>query len=319
MIRSPGRVATAVRAPDQQIIVKSDAYTSLAKRHRLLGIPVLRGAVSFFEMLYIGLGALVFSADVASGECEKTENGRPHESTKAEKIKSALMLGGSVLLAFGIGIGLFFALPLLLTEGLGLSENALSFNLVAGGIRAAFFLLYLWAISRWKEIGRILAYHGAEHKSIFTFELGEELTVESARKHGTRHPRCGTSFLLIVVILAILLFATADSIVELKIGHRPTLPQRFLTHFSLLPLLGGISFELLKLSGRKRDSVVVRWLTAPGLWLQRITTREPDDGQLEVAIAALKGALEEGGSESEHACTWPASGPGATPYSSEVR
>jgi uncharacterized protein YqhQ len=258
-----------------------------------LNIPVFRGAISFFEMLIIGMKALNFSADVALEEVQKTEKGADWQRTRGEKIKDGLVLAGMIALAFCLSLGVFFALPLFLTETMGMSKNALSFNVVAGVIRVCFFLSYLWIISRWKEIRRILEYHGAEHKSIFAFESGEELNVENVRKYSTHHPRCGTSFLLIVVILAILLFAVADTIVEMQIGHRPMLWQRFITHFSLLPLLGGISYELLKLSGKKRHSRYIQWLSAPGLWLQKITTQEPDDAQLEVAIVALKSALEE--------------------------
>ncbi|MBW2038802.1 MAG: DUF1385 domain-containing protein [Deltaproteobacteria bacterium] len=293
MMRTPSRIATAVRKPDKEILVKNDPYVALSKRHKPLNIPILRGALSFFEILLIGIKALNFSADIALEEAQKAEKGVDWERTRGKRIKDGLVLAGIIALAFGLAIGIFFALPLLLTEIMGLSKNALPFNVVAGIIRVSFFLAYLWAISQWKEIKRILEYHGAEHKSIYAFESGEELIVENARKYRTHHPRCGTSFLLIVVILAILLFAIADTIVEIKIGHRPTLLQRFMTHFSLLPLLGGISFELLKLSGKKRDNRYVQWLAAPGLWLQRITTKEPDDSQLEVAIVALKSALEE--------------------------
>jgi uncharacterized protein YqhQ len=293
MMRSPRSIATAVRKPDKEIFTKHDPYIALSKRHKLLNIPILRGALSFFEMLFIGLKALNFSADIALEEVEKTEKGPDWQRTRGERIKDGLILGGIIVLAFGLAIGLFFALPLFLTEVMGLSKNALSFNLVAGIIRASFFLAYLWGISRWQEIKRILEYHGAEHKSIYAFESGEELTVENVRKYSTHHPRCGTSFLLIVVILAILLFAVADTIVEIYLGHRPALWQRFITHFSLLPLLGGISYELLKLSGKKRDRWYVRLLAAPGLWLQTMTTQEPDDAQLEVALVALNRALEE--------------------------
>ncbi len=288
MMRAPGRIATAVRKPDKEILIRSDPYVALSKRHRIFNIPVVRGAVSFFEMLYIGIRALNFSADVALAE-----GNEDRECTRMEKIRNGVILGGSMVLAFGLGIAFFFALPLLLTEVIGLSKNALSFNLLAGIIRVCLFLAYIWGISRWKEIRRIFEYHGAEHKSIYAFESGEDLTVENVRKYGTHHPRCGTSFLLIVVMLAILLFGAADTIVEIRLGHRPTFPQRFITHFSLLPFLGGISFELLKLSGQKRNNRYVRWLSAPGLWVQKITTQEPDDSQLEVAIAALKSTLEE--------------------------
>jgi uncharacterized protein YqhQ len=293
MMRSSRRIATAVRKPDKAILTKNDPYIALSKRHRLLNIPVFRGALSFFELLVIGLKALNFSADIALEESQRAEKGADWQRTRGERIKDGLILVGTLILALGMALCVFFALPLFLTEVIGLSKSALSFNVVAGIIRASFFLTYLWTISRWKEIKRILEYHGAEHKSIFAFESGEELTIEAVRKHSTHHPRCGTSFLLIVVILAILLFAIADTLVEMQLGHRPTLLQRFITHFSLLPLLGGISFELLKLSGKKRDNRYVRWLVSPGLWLQKITTQEPDDSQLEVAIVALKSAIEE--------------------------
>ena len=293
MMRSPRRIATAVRKPDKKIFTKNDPYVALSKRHKLLNIPILRGALSFFEMLFIGLKALNLSADIALEAVGRVEKGPDWQRTRGERIKDGFVLAGIIALALGLALGLFFALPLFLTEVMGLSKRALSFNVVAGIIRMSFFLAYLWGISRWQEIKRILAYHGAEHKSIYAFESGEELTVENVRKYSTHHPRCGTSFLLIVVILAIMLFAVADSIVEIYIGHRPALWQRFITHFSLLPLLGGIAYELLKLSGKKRDHRYVRWLVAPGLWLQKMTTQEPDDAQLEVAIAALNGALEE--------------------------
>jgi uncharacterized protein YqhQ len=293
MMRSPRRIATAVRKPDKAILTKNDPYIALSKRHKLLNIPVFRGALSFFELLVIGLKALNFSADIALEESQRAEKGHDWQRTRGERIKDGLILVCTLIVALGLALCVFFALPLFLTEVIGLSKSALSFNVIAGIIRASLFLAYLWGISRWGEIKRILEYHGAEHKSIHAFESGEGLSVETVRKHSTHHPRCGTSFLLIVVILAILLFAIADTLVEMQLGHRPTLLQRFITHFSLLPLLGGISFELLKLSGKKRDNRYVRWLVSPGLWLQKITTQEPDDSQLEVAIVALKSAIEE--------------------------
>ena len=292
MMRSPRRIATAVRKPNREILTKSDPYIPFSKRHKLLNTPIFRGALSFFEMMIIGIRALNFSADVAIAEIERAEKGADWERTRGEKIKDGFILVGIIVLGFGLALGIFFALPLFFTEIMDLSKNALSFNVTAGIIRVSFFLAYLWIISQWKEIKRILEYHGAEHKTIYAFESGKELTVENVRTYSTHHPRCGTSFLLIVVILAIFLFAIADTVVEVKIGHKPTLVQRFATHFSLLPLLGGISFELLKLSGRKRHKRYIRWLATPGLWLQKITTREPDDSQVEVAIVALKGALE---------------------------
>ena len=293
MMRAPKSIATAVRKPNREILIKSYLYTGLSKRYKILNTPILRGAVTFFEMLFIGIRALNFSADVALVEQEKAEKGVDWERPQGKKITDWLMLVGIIVLAFALAVAIFFALPLFLTDVTGLSKNALSFNMAAGIIRVSFFFAYLLAISQWKEIRRIFEYHGAEHKSINAFESGEELSIENLRKYSTHHSRCGTSFLLIVVLLAIFLFAVADTIVEMRIGHRPALLQRFITHFSLLPLLAGISFELLLLSGKKRNNRYVRWLTSPGLWLQRVTTKEPDDAQLEVAMIALKSALEE--------------------------
>jgi len=292
MMRSPHRIVTAVRTTRGKIISKVDPFIPLAKRYKLFNIPVVRGALSFFEMMIIGIRALNFSADMALEEVQRAEKGNDWQRTRGEKLTDGLILAGMIILALGLAIGIFFALPLFLTEVLGLSQTALAFNATAGGIRVGLFLSYLWLISQWKEIRRILEYHGAEHKSIYAYESGKALTVGNVRRYSTHHPRCGTSFLLIVVILAIFLFAIADTIVELKLGHRPTVVQRFATHFSLLPLLGGLSYELLKLSGRKRGNRYVQWLSTPGLWLQQITTREPDNAQMEVAIVALKRALE---------------------------
>ncbi len=293
MMRAPKSIATAIRKPNREILIKNDLYIGLSKRYKILNIPILRGAVTFFEMLFIGIRALNFSADIALMEQEKAQKGVDWERPQGKKITDRLMLVGIIVLAFALAVAIFFALPLFLTEVMGLSKNALSFNMVAGIIRVSFFLAYLWVISQWKEISRIFEYHGAEHKTVNAFESGEELSIENLRKYSTHHPRCGTSFLLIVVLLAIFLFAVADTIVEMRIGHRPAILQRFTTHFSLLPLLAGISFELLRLSGAKRNNRFVRWLTSPGLWLQRITTKEPDDAQIEVAMIALKSALEE--------------------------
>ena len=292
MMRSSHRIVTAVRTSRGKIIAKVDAFIPLAKRYKPFNIPIVRGALSFFEMMVIGIKALNFSADVALEDVQRADRGNDRERTRGEKLTDGLILAGMIILALGLAIGIFFALPLFLTEVLGLAQTALAFNVTAGVIRVCLFLSYLWLISQWKEIRRILEYHGAEHKSIYAYESGKALTVANVRHYSTHHPRCGTSFLLIVVILAIFLFAVADTLVQLKLGHRPTVMQRFATHFSLLPLLGGLSYELLKLSGRKRGNRYVQWLSAPGLWLQRITTREPDAAQMEVAIVALKGALE---------------------------
>jgi len=303
MMRVPGKIVTAVRKPDDEIVVRESSYVSLAKRSRWFDIPVLRGGIAFFEMMIIGMQALNFSAEVqmkAEAAASKAAEGKEGGDDDAETIesegdswKNRLSLALTLVVSFGIGIALFFFLPLYVAQLTGAARDAVQFNLVAGMVRMTLLLLYLWGVSHWKEIRRVFQYHGAEHKSIFTLEAGDDLTVARARESGRLHPRCGTSFLLIVALLSIVVFALADSAFPLVFGHPQTLLQRFATHLCFLPLIAGISFELLKFSGRKRNHPVTRVLIAPGLWLQRITTREPNDAQLEVALVALRHALGE--------------------------
>jgi len=158
-------------------------------------------------------------------------------------------------------------------------------------VRVILFISYVWAISKFGEFRRIFQYHGAEHKSIFTYEADKELSVENVKGFSTHHPRCGTSFILIVVVFAILVYSVSDTVYYLITGTPPTLPKRFLLHFCLLPLVAGIGYEILRASGKAQNLRIVRWLSAPGLWIQRITTQEPTEDQLEVALVALKSAL----------------------------
>ena len=236
-------------------------------------------------MLIIGLKTLNYSAELAMEDLEEDEQG------KNKKKSGSGFLIFSLILGLGLGLAIFFFVPLLLTSLLKIHRGALGFNLVAGAIRITLFLGYVWIISQFGELRRIFEYHGAEHKSIYAYEEGQELTPQAVRRFSTRHPRCGTSFLLIVALVAIIIFALADTVFAWRTGHLPGLLQRLLIHFSLLPLVAGSSYELLKLSGRSRHHPVVRFLTRPGLWLQRITTKEPSDEQLDVALVALKEAL----------------------------
>ena len=290
MMRARGKVVTAVRSADG-IVVKEDSHVPWGERLSCLRIPVLRGAIAFFEMLIVGLKSLNFSADVAmAGERSKAGDGKA-EQTSRSTWRTNLMLGATIALSLGAGIGVFFFLPLLAAQAFGVERDALRFNLIAGSIRAVLLIGYMWLISHWSEIRRVFEYHGAEHKSIFTFEAGVDLTVEEARSFSRLHPRCGTSFLLIVVLVSIFLFAVADSLFADFVARQQTLLERFATHVCVLPLVSGSSFELLKLSGRKRNHPLTRLLIAPGLWLQRITTREPSDEQLQVALVALRHVL----------------------------
>ena len=292
MMRSKDRIATAVRLTNGEILVKNDPYRSFSSRAKVLGWPIIRGAVSFIEMLIIGMKTLNFSAEIAVKELEKKEaETKGKEYSDSPKKTNSLYLFGSAVVALAAGIFLFFFVPLALASLFGVSKAAVSFNLLAGGIRLVMFVAYVWGISLLGEFKRIFQYHGAEHKSIYAYEMGDELTPERASCHTRFHPRCGTSFILIVALVAILLYGISDSLFAIITGHAPALLVRFAVHFSLLPLVAGGSYELLKLSGKTRDNALTRILIQPGLWLQRITTKEPSLSQLEVAIAALEASL----------------------------
>ncbi len=292
MMRSADRIATAVRIPSGEILVKTEPYKALSTRHKILNIPVIRGAITFVEMMVIGIRTLNFSADIAIKEAEKEEAKKEGRDVEGEKKKSnALWLGLSVVIAMIVGVLIFFWLPLALSTLLGVDRDAVWFNLVAGAIRLTFFVSYVYVISLFGEFKKIFQYHGAEHKSIYAHEMGEEMTPERAATHTRFHPRCGTSFILIVALAAIMMYAISDSIYTIVVGQPPDLTQRFLLHFSLLPLVAGGSYELLKLSGKTRNNPITKILIQPGLWLQRITTQEPSREQLEVGIVALEAAL----------------------------
>ena len=277
MMRAPGRIAIAVRKPDKEILVKSDPYVALSKRHRIFNIPVVRGAVSFFEMLYIGIRALNFSAN------EALEN----EDGKKEEI-SSLAMAGTLIVALAFSLGLFLGLPLLLTNLLGMkydavTKNSMLFNLTDGVLRVALFLGYVSGISFMKDIRRVFEYHGAEHKAIGAFEAGVPLTVENARQYSRIHPRCGTSFLLAVIALSILLFSLIPAYWPLW--------AKGVARVVLLPVIAGLGYEFIKFSAKQCGNPLIKFLMMPGLWLQRLTTREPSDDQIVVAIRALDEAL----------------------------
>lgn len=287
MIRSPERVATAVRSPEGGIIVTHRPYTALAKRHKLLNIPILRGAITFLEMLIIGIQSLNFSADIAAREPGKTDAGGQPKSMPV------IFLVFTMVVGLGLGIFLFFFIPLWIAQAGGLQKGALGFNLAAGAIRVTLFVGYVWVFSFYKDFRRVFEYHGAEHKSIYAHENDEELTVENIRKYSTLHPRCGTSFLLIVAMFAILTYSISDSIYQVITGAPPPLLNRFALHFALLPFVAGASYELLKWAGRNRDRKITRIFSAPGLWLQKITTKEPSPEQIEVAVVAVLTSLDQ--------------------------
>lgn len=285
MMRSPDKVSVAVRKPDGIIHVKVHDFISLTKKIKPLGWPLLRGGIILIESLVLGIQALNYSGEIAIEEEKKKENakkGKPAKKKSENKWLTRLYLAFMVIFSLGVGLGIFFYVPLLLTQLTGV-QSGLAFNLIDGILRLAFFLAYLLIISQWKEIRRVFEYHGAEHKSIFAFEDNQKtVTLEAAKKYITFHPRCGTSFLMIVLLVSIVVF--------IFLGKPDTIGQRLL-RLAFIPLIGGLSYEIIKLSDKLSRFAAVKILIAPGLWLQRITTQEPDDDQLEVAIVALKAAL----------------------------
>lgn len=288
MMRSPRNMTVAVRTPSGEIAMKRDPLKLLSDSWRFLKWPVVRGTVTLFSSLALGMKALNFSAECAMEDEKKGADEGPKKGVWTD-----VMMGATMVFSLGVGLLLFFYLPLQLTELLkdiipATRESSLAFNLVDGVIRVIIFLAYIAAITRMKDIRRVFEYHGAEHKAIYAYEAGGELTVESARKYPRLHPRCGTSFLLVVMVLSILVFSF--------IPKDALLYEKALARLALIPVVAGLSYEFIKFSAKKKDDPIISTLVRPGLWLQNLTTREPSDDQIEVAISALKEALrmEEG-------------------------
>lgn len=290
MMNSPHYYAIALRLKDGEIIVKKESKSKWAEKLFFSKFPLLRGVFVLFDTLVIGIKSLTYSADIFS-----RENVEKDSAQGAEKLKSnPWMLAGMVVFSLVVGLFLFFVLPLGITEYLRREvlrfESPFLFNLVDGAIRISIFILYILAISFLKDIQKLFQYHGAEHKAAYAYEAGNELKIENARKHTILHPRCGTSFLLVVMVLAVFVFSF----------FKPTtILGKFLMRLALLPFIAGIAYETIKLVARFRTHTLVKFLIAPNLWLQRLTTREPSDGQIEVALVALKGVLEAEKGESD--------------------
>jgi uncharacterized protein YqhQ len=278
MMRAPRSLAVAVRRPDGGVAILREPLRLLSDRWRLLRLPVVRGTPALLQSLTHGMRALRFSAAQAVSEAEVPNS-------------IGMLLASAV--AIGSGIGLFFLLPLALTQGIARLAPELgtgfSFNLVDGLLRFGIFLVYLSLIALWSEIRRVFEYHGAEHMVVSAYEHGDPLTVAGARAHSTRHPRCGTNFLLVVVAVSVFVF----SFIPGPWGFI----AKFLSRLALLPVVAGIAFEIMRLGGRPRTS----WLAVPGYWLQALTTRPPSDDQIEVALRALREVLDmEGGVRGVH-------------------
>ena len=275
MMRGPHKIATAVRKPDGEIIIDEKENKSLGK---IAKVPIIRGVIAFISSMVIGVKSLMFSAKFYDVEDENKK--------ETKENMSDWMIYGSVILAICMSVGLFIVLPNVISNIFvpNKEANPVIYNLVESIVKIAIFLGYLFAVSLMKDIQRTFEYHGAEHKTIFCYENGEELIPENVKKYSRFHPRCGTSFLLFVVIISIIVF----SLVGVYKNPFINLGLRLL----LLPLVAGISYEIIKFAGRS-TSKYITWLNAPGKWLQRLTTREPDEKQIEVAIAALKAVIPE--------------------------
>ncbi|MDH5460972.1 MAG: DUF1385 domain-containing protein [Candidatus Bathyarchaeota archaeon] len=261
MMRSRTHLVMCVRQPNNEILTHTEEINSLSRRHKILRLPFLRGIIALFETFYLGVKGLYFSANAVLEEEEKF-------TYKEFAIAVAMALA---LTSF------FIVVPFLLTTLFNLT--GVLFNIIEAGVRLSIFLLYLALVAMWGEFKRILQYHGAEHKAINAHEAGVTLNAANVKKFSRLHPRCGTSFIFIVLLVSILLFSIMP-----ELGFALRLAYRVL----LIPVIGAISYELLKLSDRYKDSMIMRILTIPGLAFQRLTTREPDDDMIEVAVKTMK-------------------------------
>ncbi|MBI1795606.1 MAG: DUF1385 domain-containing protein [Candidatus Eisenbacteria bacterium] len=282
MMRSPSRIAVAVRRGDGSLGYLERPFVSITRRVPVLGWPVIRGAVSLFETLYLGITALNFSADEATRDEAAPASGDEAVPASAAARKpsplASVAQGATILFSLALGILLFVVLPARVTSWLGFHDR-IGFGLVDGGFRLLAFVLYLLLISQWKELRRVLMYHGAEHKAIHALEHRAPLTPESVQTFSRLHPRCGTSFLFLVIVVSIVVFTF--------IGRPQNLGQHLL-RIACMPLIAGVAFEFIRISGKYADRPVVRWLVWPGMQFQRLTTREPDLSMCAVAIAALE-------------------------------
>ncbi|MDR2578267.1 MAG: DUF1385 domain-containing protein, partial [Chitinispirillales bacterium] len=266
MMRGKEKIAWAVRKPDGEAVIESFPFVSVTKKVAFLGLPIIRGVVGLFESMRWGYRALSRSADIAMDDADGAEN------SKKSSIKDQLFMAASFVLAFAISISLFMYAPMWLANRIPyIKDTPMLFNLTAGAVRIGLLLIYMMAISLWSETRRLFEYHGAEHKTIFAYEDGKPLTVDNIEPYTTVHPRCGTSFLVLVAICGILMSSVIDTLHIQYIGDYANLFHRFGIRLVFIPLLAGVSFEALKLSAKYRSLPIVGWIIQPGLLVQRIT------------------------------------------------
>lgn len=293
MMRGPERLATAIRRKDGTIELKITPFVSITQRVRFLGLPIVRGFVSLIEMLKIGISTLTFSADRYELDLKAEEEARGKVVKEKSKLNAKIEEITSYIIAFGLAFLLFGMLPYLLSDWLKLSKQDFYFNLFAGSLRIVFFVLYVWLISLLSDVRRLFQYHGAEHKNVNAYEHDTPLNISQIQSWTTIHPRCGTSFMFFVLLIGILIFSITDTLVSIFLLKGP-LPVwlRLGYHFLMIPIISGVSYEVLKFSGRNLNHPLVKLMTIPGMALQRITTQPPDDQMVETALVAMKAALD---------------------------
>ena len=275
LMRSPNYLAMAVRTPDGRIVVRKKPFHSIVRRLSWLNIPVLRGGIYLIETMGLGIDALMFSADQATSE-ERIDQ-------QKASFWDTFSMWGTVVIAFVLSLGLFFYVPILLTDlVVSEGEGSLLWNAVDGLIRVIMFVAYLWGVSKLPDMKRVFEYHGSEHMSIHAFENGRSLDADGARGFTTLHPRCGTSFLFFVMLISIVVFSF--------LGRPETILDR-LERLAFVPLIGGLAYEAIKLSGKFAKAWFLQPVIWPGLMMQKITTSPADDDQLTVAMAALRAVL----------------------------
>ena len=291
MMRGPKKQSIVVRKPDGELEIQEKDLKFIKDKYPILGWPLIRGVVNFADSMYSGVTALMFSAEFFPEDGEEKEPSKLetwlNDKLGSEKF-TVLITTLAVILGIGMSIGLFFLLPTLLgTAVTVLTDSMLVRNLAESLLKLLIFVAYLALCSRMGEMKRVFSYHGAEHKTIFCYEAGLPLTVENVRKQPRHHPRCGTSFLFMVIAISIIVSTIVFAIWPL---HNPFL--RFLAHLAMLPVIVGVSYEINRWAGR-HDGPMTRFFIAPGLWLQNFTTFEPDDSMIEVGIKALELVLPE--------------------------
>ncbi|NLK49170.1 MAG: DUF1385 domain-containing protein [Candidatus Cloacimonetes bacterium] len=293
MMRGPDKLATAIRRKDGTIELFKQPFTSITTRVKALGFPILRGFVNLIEMMKIGFGTLTLSANRYEldlvAEAEEGSKEVKKQSTFMGKLMDIL----SYVFAFGLAFLLFGFLPYKLADWMQLGRQDFYFNLFAGVIRIVFFVLYVWLISLMKDVKRLFRYHGAEHKNVNAYEKDMPLEIASIQSNTTLHPRCGTSFMFFVLLVSILFFSITDTLVSAFI-IKDSVPMllRLGYHLLLIPIVSGLSYEVLRFSGKNLSHPLVKLMTIPGMALQRITTQPPDDDMVETALVAMKAALD---------------------------